>query len=235
MKHRSVPGVLFLSIITLGIYSIIWNVKTEQELNKNGGEVPTAWLMIIPLINFYWLWKYFEAAEKATSGRSSAIVNFIISISGLYFVVMMYLQHEYNRVGATTTATDFAPVSAEASPVIATETMPTPTEAPAIETTTPMPESTTLAPAEASPVIATETMPTPTEAPTPTTATVAISETAPAPAESTPMEPTPTAIPVSDSSVTTTPITAESPMVTGGVSTEPAAPQITPTPNNPQV
>ncbi len=34
MKQRKVAGVLGLTIITLGIYQIVWFVKTKNEMNK---------------------------------------------------------------------------------------------------------------------------------------------------------------------------------------------------------
>jgi hypothetical protein len=42
MKQRNVAAVLFLSIITFGIYTIVWFVKTKNEMNKLGAQIPTA-------------------------------------------------------------------------------------------------------------------------------------------------------------------------------------------------
>jgi hypothetical protein len=50
MKRRSVAAVLILSIVTFGIYAIVWAVKTKEEMNALGAQIPTAWLLIIPLI-----------------------------------------------------------------------------------------------------------------------------------------------------------------------------------------
>ena len=58
MKTRSVAGVIILSIVTLGIYPIIWHVRTKNEMNATGADIPTAWLLIVPIANIYWLWKW---------------------------------------------------------------------------------------------------------------------------------------------------------------------------------
>lgn len=36
MKKRSPIAVLLLPFITLGIYSIVWQVKTKLEMNRSG-------------------------------------------------------------------------------------------------------------------------------------------------------------------------------------------------------
>jgi len=45
--------VIVLSLLTLGIYVLVWFVKTKREMNTKGAEIPTAWLIIIPIINIY--------------------------------------------------------------------------------------------------------------------------------------------------------------------------------------
>jgi hypothetical protein len=43
MKQRNAASVLFLTLFTLGIYGIVWSVKTKNEMNKLGAQIPTAW------------------------------------------------------------------------------------------------------------------------------------------------------------------------------------------------
>ena len=43
MKHRSPIAVFLLPLITFGIYSIYWKVKTKGEMNEKGAQIPTAW------------------------------------------------------------------------------------------------------------------------------------------------------------------------------------------------
>ncbi len=56
MQQRSPFLVFLLSLITFGIYGIVWYVKTKNEMNARGAQIPTAWLLIIPIVNIYWLW-----------------------------------------------------------------------------------------------------------------------------------------------------------------------------------
>ena len=91
MKKRNPFVVALLSLVTLGIYTIVWYVKTKGELVERGGEIPTAWLMIVPFANIYWLYQYFRAAEKVTAGRVKGLAFFmIIMISTVIDSVMTY-------------------------------------------------------------------------------------------------------------------------------------------------
>jgi hypothetical protein len=51
MKKRKLLGIVGLSIITLGIYALVWLVKIKKELNsKNKIHIPTIWLLFVPQI-----------------------------------------------------------------------------------------------------------------------------------------------------------------------------------------
>jgi hypothetical protein len=97
MTQRSPAAVFFLSLITFGIYSIVWQVKTKNELNKLGAEIPTAWLLIVPLANLYWIWKYAEGVEQVSKGKVTAVLTLILLLL-LSIVGMAILQGEFNKL-----------------------------------------------------------------------------------------------------------------------------------------
>ena len=78
MKKRSPALVLVLSIITLGIYALVWYVVTKNEMNTQGARIPTAWLIIIPIVHIYWLWKFSEGVETVTKGGLGGAVAFLL-------------------------------------------------------------------------------------------------------------------------------------------------------------
>jgi hypothetical protein len=153
MQKRNPAAVFIFSFITFGIYSIVWSVKTKNEMNKLGSDIPTAWLIIIPFVNYYWYWKYSEGVEKATSGKISAIMAFVLLIL-LSFVGMAIIQNEFNKttvvqeVGATAPVNtpDSAPIqptnfaqsatsafqtpASEAQPQVVTQVEPTNSQQP---------------------------------------------------------------------------------------------------------
>jgi uncharacterized membrane protein YjgN (DUF898 family) len=96
MNKRSVVAVILLTIVTLGIYSLIWAVKTKNEMNEAGAQIPTAWLIIIPIVGIWWWWKYCGGVEHITSGKMSQVIAFIL-IFVLGIIGMAIVQAEFNK------------------------------------------------------------------------------------------------------------------------------------------
>lgn len=78
MKQRNVFTVILLPYVTLGIYSLYWYVSTKNELNRRGEKIPTAWLIIVPIVNLWWIWKYSEAVESQFGEKLSAPINMLL-------------------------------------------------------------------------------------------------------------------------------------------------------------
>jgi hypothetical protein len=96
MKYRSIAAPLLLPIVTFGIYSLVWSVKTKNEMNKYGTAIPTAWLLLVPIANIVWLWKYSVGVEVFTRrglGRHAAF--WLILLLGT--IGPAIVQHEFNR------------------------------------------------------------------------------------------------------------------------------------------
>lgn len=87
--------VLVYGIITFGIYHIIWYVKTKREMVARGADIPTSWLMIIPLVNFWWFWIYCEGVEKTTKGKLSGIGMFLLLMI-VGFILPSVVQSAFN-------------------------------------------------------------------------------------------------------------------------------------------
>jgi Domain of unknown function (DUF4234) len=97
MKKRSPIAVFLLSVVTFGIYSLYWLVKTKGEMNEKGAKIPTAWLIIIPFVSIWWLWKYSEGVEMVTGQKMSGILSFIL-LWLLSFVGEAIIQDSFNNV-----------------------------------------------------------------------------------------------------------------------------------------
>ncbi len=97
MQHRNPIMVILLSIITLGIYYIIWLVTTKNRMNTKGAQIPTAWLLIIPLVNIYWLWKFSEGVELVTNRGMQTVVAFLL-LWLLDMIGAAIVQNELNKV-----------------------------------------------------------------------------------------------------------------------------------------
>ena len=101
MEQRNPFLVFLLALITFGIYGIVWYVKTKREMNSKGAQIPTAWLLIIPIVNIYWLYKYSEGVELVTNKDMSTAVAFILLFL-LGIIGMAIIQSKFNSLPAGT-------------------------------------------------------------------------------------------------------------------------------------
>jgi len=74
-------------------------------MNKTAdAQIPTAWLLIVPFVNFYWLWRFSAGVEKTTNGDTSAGLSFILVLL-LGVIGMAVIQSGLNKVAKPAAAT----------------------------------------------------------------------------------------------------------------------------------
>jgi hypothetical protein len=128
-----------LPIVTLGIYSWYWEVKTKGEMNKLGEKIPTAWIWLIPFVGYlWWAWKYSEGVGHVTKDKAPAILVFLL----MFFtgsigdaIIQYYFNGLPDGAAASTAAAPAAP--AANPPASDTPAATTPPAVPAPETPTP--------------------------------------------------------------------------------------------------
>jgi hypothetical protein len=97
IEERNIVLVYVFSFITFGIYAIYWLVKTKGEINSLGGDIPTAWLIIVPIANLYFIYKYCESFSLYVKKDDNAILWFILYV--LVGIIMpAIVQSELNRI-----------------------------------------------------------------------------------------------------------------------------------------
>ncbi len=97
VKNRNIVMVYLLSMITFGIYGIYWTVATKNEINGQGAEIPTAWLIIIPIANIYWMYKYCEGFSEKIKKDNNTLLWFVLYI--LVGIIMpAIVQSELNKL-----------------------------------------------------------------------------------------------------------------------------------------
>jgi len=96
VKHRNIFLVYLLTFITFGLYGLYWMVSTKEEINSFGATIPTAWLIIIPIANYYWMYKYAEGYSNFVKKDNNAILWFLL----MFFVgiiIPALVQSELNK------------------------------------------------------------------------------------------------------------------------------------------
>ena len=99
MRHRSPIAVLLLPIVTLGIYYLVWYVTTKNEMNAKGANIPTAWLMIIPIAGWFWMWEFSKGVEVVTNKGMGTGVAFVLLLL-LGTIGGAIVQSNLNKVAA---------------------------------------------------------------------------------------------------------------------------------------
>ncbi len=125
MKKRGIVAVILLPFVTFGIYGWYWFVKTKGELNDKGANILTAWVWLIPFGSIYWLWKYYEGAEKVTNGKVNGILNFVLSVFVTGLISMAICQDAYNNMGMQQLTED-QPSTTPPAPAPASQTVSNP-------------------------------------------------------------------------------------------------------------
>ena len=111
-KKRNIGVCILLSIVTCGIYGIVWVVQMVDELNAAANE-PNATsgitvfllsLVTCDIYGLYWLYKAGQQVNRAKTARGMtvdsniSILYLILGIFGLSIVSYALLQNELNQL-----------------------------------------------------------------------------------------------------------------------------------------
>jgi hypothetical protein len=72
-------------------------VKTKDEMNTQGAQIPTAWLIIVPIVSIWWMWKFAEGVGIVTKGKTSGAIAFVLLFL-LGVIGMAIIQSGLNQV-----------------------------------------------------------------------------------------------------------------------------------------
>lgn len=97
VKHRNIFLVYLFTFITFGIYMIYWMVSTKNEINSKGASIPTAWLLIVPIANIYFIYKYCEGFAVNVKKDNNTILWFILYIL-IGIIMPAIVQSELNKI-----------------------------------------------------------------------------------------------------------------------------------------
>jgi len=98
IKRRNPFVVILLSFITLGIYYLYWAWQTKREINSLGAQIPTTILFLIPIVNWYWMWKYCEGYAKYVKKDENAGLMTFLAFFVLFPIAEYLVQTELNKL-----------------------------------------------------------------------------------------------------------------------------------------
>jgi len=97
VKQRDPIMVIVYTMLTCGLYYLYWLYETSKELTELGAELPTIWFIFIPIIQYYYLYKYLEEWHRIVKYEQDFMMVLII---GYIFspIVMYWVQEELNKL-----------------------------------------------------------------------------------------------------------------------------------------
>ena len=113
IKEKNILAVYLLAIFTLGVYAVVWSVKSKRDINSLGGDIPNSFLMFVPVVNIYWIYKYSEGFACHVKKDDNTILYFLVSFF-VGFVTPFIVQSELNKHALRKSATK-APVQPAAA------------------------------------------------------------------------------------------------------------------------
>ena len=114
IKNRSIALCIILTIVTCGIYGIVWIINVADDLNMasgydgdtSGGMVFLLTLITCGIYGLYW---YYKCGEKVSVIRqrqglpesgSNGILYLVLSLFGLSIISLCLIQSELNNVAS---------------------------------------------------------------------------------------------------------------------------------------
>lgn len=111
MKKRDIATCIILSIITCGIYGLIWFVNITDDTNQaisecdvTGGTALLFSIITCGIYAIYWSYKMGEKINRAKAMRNMptdstlSILYLVLTIFGLQIVTQSLIQNELNKM-----------------------------------------------------------------------------------------------------------------------------------------
>ncbi|GEM_PF-3223590 len=90
--------------LTLGFYFFYWCSHAGADVNQSARQkiVPSAWLLILPGGNYWWMWQYGQALDHVSYRRLKAADTFLLYIiaSHAWLLLTFGFQPSFNWVSS---------------------------------------------------------------------------------------------------------------------------------------
>ena len=97
-KQRSLVAMALLMFFTFGFYMLYWLAVTKGELNTHGADLPTAWLLIIPIGNIYFFYKFAQAFSRVVlKKKDDHTLEYFLLLTFLLPIAELICQNKMNE------------------------------------------------------------------------------------------------------------------------------------------
>jgi len=96
--RESVGTLILMCVLTMGLYGLVWFIRTRNEMVKQAqATIPPSWHLVVPILNIIWMWHWAGGVQKATNGRTTQIVAFLL-VFFLGIIGMILIQLKFNEL-----------------------------------------------------------------------------------------------------------------------------------------
>lgn len=96
MKKRNPFVVFLLVVITVSIYYVVWFDYTARDMKKRGADIPSTWILFIPVLYLWVMWRWSVEANKTTKKLNPFAIFLIMHF--LWLIGPSIMQHYFNSV-----------------------------------------------------------------------------------------------------------------------------------------
>ena len=107
IRNRSIPMIIILSLVTCGIYGLIWLYQTSQEVSNTLGDGDSSGLEVLlcvitcGLYTIYWWYKYSKklvllSQKMGAAVTDNSLICLLLSVFGLGIISMGIMQSQIN-------------------------------------------------------------------------------------------------------------------------------------------
>lgn len=88
LQKTSAKKIYLYQFLTFGFYYFYWCSRSRRDINASAHKtvVPTTWLLVVPLWNYWWAWQYATALEAVSFARIKRPETF-----GIYIIATAFL------------------------------------------------------------------------------------------------------------------------------------------------
>ena len=109
MKERSIGAMIVLTIITFGLYALIWMILFQIELREKTNQGFGGFMHFIMLFITFGIygvyWQYAAGKRLAMQGADdNSVLYLILALFGLGWLNMFIMQSQANKLLLTTSA-----------------------------------------------------------------------------------------------------------------------------------
>jgi len=84
-----------LTFVLFALYIYYWFYKTKQEINSLGADIPSFILIFIPIVNFFWFYKYAQGVVKFLKKGDGPVLWFFFTLF-LMPIAAYFIQKKLN-------------------------------------------------------------------------------------------------------------------------------------------